>query len=260
MNEENNRLLERFERDIRQEWAASFRYPGAPKDVIIVGTGPSLKAHNPLTVANSSAHIILLNSAAIWFKDCDLLGFEDGTFHRGEGVSQVITDSSRLFDYHMDPEWVETLVAPYYLTDQWMDEVERKGHYHILPVVFGRDDNPKKPRVFAASCNDFLPSWEITGFFHKGKTVLFAALELAWRLRPDRVIVIGCDLDYSGPQTHFDKSMKHLNPLFDYDRDCRELMELFANQLRSFAIEPFYGSPGGKIHCFNRTPLEELFR
>jgi hypothetical protein len=91
----------------------------------------------------------------------------------------------------------------------------------------------------------------------KGNSVIFLAAQMAAYLGCNPVILLGVDMDYSGPVKHFHDS-KVWTPPMDYERDAKPWFLRFRDGMARNGVEFLNGTDGGKVDCLRRVNYREL--
>lgn len=91
-----------------------------------------------------------------------------------------------------------------------------------------------------------------------GNSVIFLAAQLAAFLGCNPIILLGVDMDYSGPQKHFHGG-KVWTPEMDYEQDAKPWFLLFRREMERLGIEFLNASPAGKVDCLRRVRYDSLF-
>jgi hypothetical protein len=100
-------------------------------------------------------------------------------------------------------------------------------------------------------------SWDIAAGVTLGVSSIFTATQLAAYMGCSSIVLLGVDMDYSGPQAHFHGKPLH-TPGLDYDRDAKPLFIQFRNALASRQIEFLNAAPGGKVDDLKRVDYRSL--
>lgn len=99
--------------------------------------------------------------------------------------------------------------------------------------------------------------------YYAGRSVIFSAIQLAAYLGAGKIVLIGCDMDYSGPAQYSNLikddrlSIGHLGR-FNYKEDGERHMISCRDGLRKMGIEILNASPSGAINEVPRITDREL--
>ena len=205
-------------------------------NVIIVGSGPSVKAVDPSDILNSGAHVIAVNGAIEW------LGGADSWFTLDPSVKNIHRMINRV-------EGVKYYAA-----------VDTKNRRKIPPgvTILNRLSNPPVRSRFKDTPQYWFLRWGCrTGLCETPSSVnsgnsAYGALGLAYHWKPEKILLLGVDgstegrVDGNGPP---DFSLDHLPVLF----------KTANKQLQKNNIQVMNGSKDSKVTCFPRvTPREGL--
>lgn len=90
-----------------------------------------------------------------------------------------------------------------------------------------------------------------------GNSVIFLAAQIAVHLGCNPVILLGVDMDYTGPVKHFHES-KVWTPPTDYERDAKPWFVRFRDDMAALGVEFLNGTDGGRIDCLRRVDFKHL--
>jgi len=91
-----------------------------------------------------------------------------------------------------------------------------------------------------------------------GNSVIFTAAQIAAYMGCNPIILIGVDMDYSGPQKHF-HDRKVWTPPMSYERDAKPWFVRFDRAMAALDIRFLNASLGGKVDALKRVPFDDLF-
>lgn len=211
---------------------------------VCAGCGPSLNQFNAGRIQELGASLLCTNSAGLWAEQSVT-----------EVFGQVISDSERLLSLHVDPFRSPTWIMPYYLTKEWLSVAEQDEEYRILKTDMSLERNhpmdaPKRYRPEML----LFPSYDLRrdGINICGYSVIFQAIQVAVHLGAKRITLIGTEMDYSGPKTHFRPTV-HQNPDYRFETHSRLAMICFRDSLAAKGITLTNATPGGAIDVLERT-------
>lgn len=95
------------------------------------------------------------------------------------------------------------------------------------------------------------------GVEHCGKSVIFMAVQLAVWMGARSVVLLGVDMDYSGPATHCTAGLNPRN-VGDIYNECRPAFEQFRDALAARGIEFLNATDGGRIDVLPRADFNVL--
>lgn len=221
------------------------RFKGVLKGepVFILGNGPSLKRvpHDVLEGLN----FIATNRG----------------FHKLESVRtsfhvNLLTDETRVEE--LSSELVDiggkTFVAPDQLTKRFIANQYVRDHFSVLrfPMIFDLAENT--PHMYARESSRSSLNLE-SCLDNCGRSVAFSAIQLAYYLGADEIVLLGNEMDYSGESTHFVDGVTHLNKSFDYEIDARGPLLAFKDLLNSRGVRLSDATTGGKIDVLPKDDL-----
>jgi uncharacterized Rossmann fold enzyme len=218
----------------------AFRNACKDETVVCLGAGASLRKQRPERLER--ANVLACNSAWRWMTSRPL------------GV--VITDSRRLSEEAPliaatePPMAVFCSPSNYALTKvstTWANAA--RSLFGLVPMRGGGPDG-----------NPFDPTAK--GLNSQGGSVIFHAITLAAFMGAKRIVLLGCDFDYSqNPAWWYDHDVlpKWLG-LGDFADRALEAMRMYARAYERRGIELVNATEGGKIDCLPRVKYEEMFK
>jgi hypothetical protein len=247
------RVRERLFRKTRER-LSSLQGSWFGRTVFVVGNGPSLNQEQIDYV--STKHLIATNRAYQLFPDA--------SFTRGGNAFLVINDFSRAQEVLPSlPLAYQQVVygcpdpANIFESEQLMRDgfLFARCHWGVRLNQWDiyLTDNDK--------CQAF--SHDFVLGYYPGHSVAFSAIQLAAYLGAKRIVLIGCDMAYSGP-TQYSSLIKlerhglgHLGS-FDYEFHGRPHMLACLDGLTQQGIELLNATAGGAITELRRVSLSEI--
>lgn len=99
--------------------------------------------------------------------------------------------------------------------------------------------------------------------YYGGRSVIFPAIQLAYRFAPRRIVLVGCDMDYSGPVQYSElirperHGIGHLGS-FDYSEHGRDHMIACREGLAGCGVDLLNATPAGAVRELRRISHEEF--
>jgi hypothetical protein len=101
-------------------------------------------------------------------------------------------------------------------------------------------------------------SWDVTKGISTGNSVIFMATQLAVWMGCNPVILIGVEMDYSGPTAHF-HGQKIYTPPMNYETDAKPHFVRFRKDMESRGVKFLNATLGGKVDALERVDFALLF-
>ncbi len=240
-------MLARYQRLVDRDRPALVALGGCCRDetVFCLGNGPSLARQDPRLLTGSN--VIATNHGH--------------RFLRGVAPRRhwnLVTDTVRLSEVapELEVSRQPTFHAPYRLTAEWLELAERHPMFHVLPTTQYVRWTPAGWELAARDtplCAFRLPD-ELE---HCGFSVIFAAIELAVHFGARTIVLLGVDMDYGGPQSHFAPGVVHLNAHYNYDTHARSAFVHFRRVLETRGIRLLNATDGGRVDTLERISLAD---
>jgi hypothetical protein len=103
-------------------------------------------------------------------------------------------------------------------------------------------------------------SRDITRRIYWGYSVIFGAIQIAYHLGAERVVILGVDMNYTGDPAK-DYAMPRndvLNWTMDYDVHAKPMFEFFVRELKRLNVEFLNATLGGRVDCVPRVSLDTV--
>jgi hypothetical protein len=246
-------VRERLFRKTRDRLSA-FHGAWSGKTIFVVGNGPSLTEQQISFVSNHC--FIATNRAYQLFPDASFMNGGNGflvinDFSRAQEVLPTLPEAYQQVVYGCpDPENI--LASQQLLRNGFLFA---RCHWGVRLNQWDvyLTDNDK--------CQAF--SHDFKAGYYPGHSVAFSAIQLAAYLGAKRIVLIGCDMNYSGP-TQYSSLIKpgrhrlgHVG-FFDYDYHGRPHMLACIEGLAQHGIELLNATVGGAITDLKRVSQEDL--
>lgn len=224
----------------------------------ILGNGPSLKQMNLRALANEVTFAV--NSTFRLYSDCGWVApytcFSDRVRWSETGPTALAASPGSQFFYADDwevpaphtlftPAELERVILvdrgyllPRFL-HRWMFVANRAGTVTYLGLAL---------KKFSAN-----PAEGVC----LGNSVIFLAAQMAVHMGCNPVILLGVDMDYSGPVKHFHEG-KVWTPPMEYERDAKPWFIRFRDDMAALGVEFLNGTDGGRIDCLRRVDFKHL--
>ena len=208
--------------------------------IFCLGSGPSLLSQDPKLLARQV--VISTNAAHRWLRTAGLLP-----------TVNVCSDRLRLVELQdelPDPLFIfPTGIKHKSGARDWIAAVKR--HPSWIPL---RGEGPRGWRTQGPPTFD--PSVAVQ---HCGRSVIFMAVQLAVFMGAASVALVGVDMDYLGPETHFTPGLEPRNTATIYD-SCRPAFVTFREELERRGIEFLNATAGGRVDVLPRADFATLCR
>lgn len=220
----------------------ALRGAAAGQTVFCIGCGPSLLQQDPGLLRDK--RVICTNVASEWV--CD----------SGASVlASIVTDSGRLIELSGKLSSLDhpVVVCP--------TGFRHRAQAHMWFGLLRQHPLwiPLRGRGRFGFTMRGLPSFRPDeGIEHCGKSVIFAAMQLAVFTGAARVVLLGVDMDYSGARKHFTRVPQRVVSPDLYDRDARPMFEHFRNELASRGVELVNATEGGRVDVLRRVRLADV--
>lgn len=227
------------------------KYEG--RTVFCVGNGPSLTV-DQIQLASGFPFIATNRAHQLFTAE----SFEDD----GNGWI-IMNDNNRCFEVLPDlPTSYSNVVFSTFLPNSLHDIVKLSRKYWIFApckwkVFFNRHGLQLAPDLQQIFSENF------SKVYYPGYSVIFSAIQLAYYMGASRIVLIGCDMNYSGATQYSDLiklerlNIGHLGS-FNYDTQGKDHMIACRDALSSYGKELLNGTIGGAIHELRRISYQQL--
>lgn len=226
----------------------AFKDKANGKEVVLLGNGPSLREQDPAILRGRGC--IATNSGWKW----------SGS-HPDWTVS-ILTDTDKYLSLADELETVThpVMVGIPFLTLRAWRGASKNCSPIFLPSEL-RPDRSCELTPYGEELGYFLlrrkaPQWDLPKALNfTGDSVIFAAMQLGVFMGATRLILLGVDMDYSGPSTHFKDGIVHLNPDYDYEKRAKASMIACRETLAARGVELVNATLGGRVNELARVSL-----
>ena len=225
----------------------------AGRTVFCVGNGPSLTA-GQIQLASRFPFIATNRAHQL---------FTAESFERNGNGWIIMNDNNRCLEVLPDlPTNYKNVIFSTFLPDSLNEVAKLSRHDWIFSpckwkIFFNQNGLQLAPDLQQAFSKDF------SKVYYPGYSVIFPAIQLAHYMGATRIILIGCDMNYSGPTQYSDLiklerlKIGHLGS-FNYETQGRNHMIACRDALANFGKEILNGTVGGAIQELKRVTHPEL--
>jgi hypothetical protein len=223
-------------------------YTNFPRTVFVIGCGPSLTKQDPALLSNRVC--ITTNSAHLW------LGREPGPIG-----AAVCTDTARFLELcrggllrmSRSRVFAQPSASGFRTkrsAEAWFRNMHANRDWIPLPGC-GPHRWPVK-----AKTPTFRPD---IGLESCGKSVIFSGIQMAVYMGAARVVLLGVDMDYSGPQQHFRDGISVRKAAKDvYEQHSRDAFVEFRRVMDARGVPLLNATEGGRVDVLERVRLEDV--
>jgi hypothetical protein len=225
------------------------------KTLFIVGNGPSL-ANEQVSLASNNCFIALNRAYQL---------FDASAFGQGGCGYLMINDFNRNLEIlpTLDHRFRQVVIGCHNPEDVFFYPSLLRPGWIFANCAWGLRLTRIGP-AFSDLSSLQLFSSDFSKAYYSGWSVLFSALQFAAFLGVSRIVLIGCEMDFSGPIEYSplirsDRfNLGHNSCCFDYDIHGRPHMIASVNALEELGIELLNATPGGAIQEVTRVSMSQL--
>lgn len=222
--------------------------------VFCIGNGPSLSEEQ---VRLASEHPFVATNRAYQL-------FDTSAFSLGGNGWLMINDFYRSLEVlpALDAGVQQVVVGCHNPSNIYMYKVLMRPSWIFANCAWGLQVNREGVRCLDLSHKQFF-SGDFAQKYYAGWSVIFSAIQFAAYLGARQIVLIGCDMDYSGPVQYSGLIKKDRLSIghicrFEYQEHGRQHMISCRDGLQEMGIEIYNASPSGAIHEIPRITDQEL--